>query len=196
MTNTDGRTKRIRLSEWAKGQGIAWVTAHRMIKNGILPVPCERSPTGRWYVWVTDPNHHNLLASYIQTLRGEGQHTSINAQTQRIAYWAREQRRHIAMTVREVVDPNTLQRPKLAQMLADARVSDIVVDNVDVIGRTMYPLLTAALHGQNRAIIIANTGKTRAGSARTEAGREILTLARANYDQRIVEQVETLITPR
>ena len=42
--------RRVRLSEWARQEGIARITAYRMLQRGILPVPSERSPTGRWYV--------------------------------------------------------------------------------------------------------------------------------------------------
>ena len=44
--------ERIRLTEWARREGIARITAYRMLRRGILPVVSERSPTGRWYVYV------------------------------------------------------------------------------------------------------------------------------------------------
>lgn len=191
--NASSKTRRIRLSQWAREQGIAWVTAHRMVKKGILPVPAEMSPTGRWYVNVPHPHEHGIMAMYIQTMRGEGQQMAINAQIERLSRWAAHQRRHIAVTVKEVVNPATLQRPKLGKLLADRQISDIAIDNVDVIGRSTYPLLAAALHAENRAIIIADERMGPSAGRRAEIAREIITLCRDAYPERIAAQIEALI---
>lgn len=48
--------RRIKLSEWAKRNGVSYKTAHRMFSKGQLPVPATQLETGTILVMVEEEN--------------------------------------------------------------------------------------------------------------------------------------------
>ena len=165
--------QRIRLSDWARQQGIARVTAYRMLRRGLLPVPAERSPTGRWYVFVSS-NRPGRLAFYTRASPGPDQAFVLNRQIDSLTQWAASQRRRPFVVVREIGHPFTHPLRKLASLLADVEISDIVVDTVEAVGATQYSLLTAALAPQGRSIVVVNLRAASAASRRREAEAALL----------------------
>ena len=187
-----GGLRRVRLSEWARAQGIARITAYRMLQRGILPAPSERSPTGRWYVLVP-VRTTGRIAFYIRAAPGARQAQTINEQLTALSEWAASHRQQPSIVVKEIADPFVARMPKLAQLLADRQISDIVVKNPSVIGESKYGLLIAALALQGRAIVLVDRRSARlrvdSGDARAalqslcnsmhgpEKGRQALHLA-------------------
>ncbi|MEV0808169.1 IS607 family transposase, partial [Micromonospora sp. NPDC050200] len=43
----------MKLSEWARQQGVSYQTAWRWVKDGKMPVPVRQAPSGTWIV--TEP---------------------------------------------------------------------------------------------------------------------------------------------
>ena len=167
MTTTNAnRTKppntrrRIRLSEWARDEGIAWITAYRMLQRGTLPVPFERSPTGRWYVLVPK-KQVGQLALYTRATPGPSQAVSIDTQIAALTSWAVSRHQQVYIVVREIGKPLGQQMPKLARLLADPEISSIVVKNPTVVGEAHYNLLVAALAPQGRTIVVIDEKKYR-----------------------------------
>ena len=162
------RLQRVRLSAWARQEGIARITAYRMLKRGILPVPAEQSPTGRWFVLVPQQERHpaGRLAFYARVAPGTGAGALLNRQIEALAVWASSQRRTAFVVVREVANPFTDSMRKLQQLLVDTRIRDIVIESVDVLGQTRYELLVAALAGQDRGFIVTDTRNAGAWGAR------------------------------
>lgn len=154
-TMRDRGLRRIRLSQWAAEEGIARITAYRMLRKGILPVPTERSPTGRWYVLV-QARRTERMAFYTRATRGPEQALVINNQIAALSEWATSRRRSVHVVAREIATPYVDRMPKLAELLADQRITEIVVENPTVLGNAQYQLLVAALAPQGRAITIAN----------------------------------------
>lgn len=148
--------RRIRLSQWAQEEGISRITAYRMIQKGILPVPAERSPTGRWYVLIQD-SRTERTALYTRATRSPDQALAINNQIAALSEWAASRRRNVHVVVREIATPFVDRMPKLAELLADEHITEIVVDNPAVLGEAQYHLLVAALASQGRTITIANS---------------------------------------
>ena len=148
--------KRVRLSEWARDQGIARATAYRFLKQGILPVPVERSPTGRWYVLA--PNKKGTRnAIYARAGPGNNQIQIINHQVARVAAWAADRRVPIFTVVHEIADPLFDPTPRLERLLSDAGIGEILVDNPGVLGVGRMSLLVAALAPQGRRITTVRT---------------------------------------
>ena len=150
----------MRLSEWAREQGIARITAYRMVQRGILPVPCEQSPTGRWYVLVSD-EHRERTVFYARATPGADHAAAINQQIVQLSEWATKTDRQVYMGVREVAVPVVQRMPKLARLLADHQIGEIVVENPHVLGEGQYELLVAALTPQGRRIVIVNSKPVR-----------------------------------
>ncbi|MGW6080776.1 IS607-like element ISCARN56 family transposase, partial [Streptomyces sp. NPDC055186] len=40
----------MKLSEWARQQGVSYQTAWRWVKDGKMPVPVRQAPSGTWLV--------------------------------------------------------------------------------------------------------------------------------------------------
>ena len=152
--------RRVRLAEWAKQRGIARITAYRMLQRGILPVPAERSPTGRWYVLV--PEHRSeRMAFYTRATRGPNQALVLNDQIAALSEWAASHRGRVHVVVKEVATPLAERLPKLAQLLADHHITEIVVESPDVVGEAQFHLLVAALASQGRTLTAAYTESRR-----------------------------------
>ena len=144
--------QRVRLSIWARGQGIARITAYRMLKRGILPVPSERSPTGRWYVLL--PKDKAGKTVIYTRADPQSSHTEvINQQVSALAEWAAISHRSVFTVVKEIADTKTGPMPRLEKLLVDLQVKEILIENPTVIGICQYQLLVAALAPQGRSII-------------------------------------------
>ena len=144
--------KRVRLSEWARMQGISRITAYRMLRRGILSVPSERSPTGRWYV-LLPPARSGNTAIYARSAPGPHHVQVINDQIAVMSAWAAEHNRIVFTIVREVADPLVVPLPKLERLLADSKITEIIVESPRIIGSRQIALLLAALAPQGRSII-------------------------------------------
>ena len=148
--------RRIRLSEWARRQGISRITAYRMVKRGILPVPSERSPTGRWYVLAAS-RKGNRVAIYACAKPGPTQVNVINNQVASLSEWLAQRQLSVFTVVREIVEPRTGQMPRLERLLSDRQITQIVIDRPETIGIPQFRLLLAALSPQGRMITAALT---------------------------------------
>ena len=160
MTRIDDSSRhgplvRIRLAEWARREGIARITAYRMLRRGILPVVSERSPTGRWYVYVPS-NEAIRTVIYVRATPGPDQVASLGRQVESLSRWARRKNRSNCTVVREIANPFTDNLPKFEALVADPQVTEIVIDHPWVVGEFQFRLLVAALASQGRSLSVAS----------------------------------------
>lgn len=118
-------------------------------------MPSERSPTGRWYVLVA-PKRVGRTAIYARAEPGPTQVDELNEQIVALSEWAAQNRRRVFTVVREVASLHRSSMPRLEMLLADQQISDIIIADPDVIGRSQIQLLSAALASQGRSISVAN----------------------------------------
>ena len=152
--------KRIRLSEWARREGVSRITAYRMLRRGILPVPYERSPTGRWYVLVPERNL-GRIAIYARADPGPDQLATINEQSAFVAQWAIDKHHDIFTSVTEIARVPDGPLPRLERLLADRGITYLLIDDSRVLGSSLLRLLGAALAPQGRGILLARPDRTR-----------------------------------
>ena len=176
----DGGLRRVRLSEWAAKQGIARVTAYRMLRRGILPVPSERSPTGRWYV-LLPALRTERMAFYTRASQGPDQAHVLNGQIAALSEWAAFRQREVYIVVKEIAAPLTGRLPKLAGLLADPHISEIVVESPQVVGDAAFQMLIAALAPQGRKITAATNVRQSRGLLVRETRAAIVDLCRRLY---------------
>ena len=160
MTRTDhssrhGPLERIRLTEWARREGIARITAYRMLRRGILPVVSERSPTGRWYVYVPSDRVGRTVI-YVRVAPGPDQAASLERQVESLSKWARHKNRSHFTVVREIANPFTDNLPKFEALVCDRHVTEIVIDHPWVVGEFQFRLLVAALASQGRSLSVVS----------------------------------------
>lgn len=126
-----------------------------MLRKGILPVPAEQSPTGRWYI-LLPPERLGKTVVYARATPGRGAMDAINRQVQSITEWAALRGRPIFAVVTEMTDPLVGPMPKLHRLLASAENTEIVIHNPDVIGIGRLDLVVAALAPQGRTVTAVN----------------------------------------
>lgn len=163
---------RIRLSQWAKSEGVSIDTAYRMLRRGLLPVPAERSPTGRWYVLVSTPRA-GRLSFYVRAGPGRDAAVEINRQIRVLVDWSGPRRLKPFVVVREIADPLTTPLRRLAGLLSDREITTIVVERAWVIGDETLGLLTAALAPQARSIVLVDSRATSRRARRTDLARTL-----------------------
>ncbi len=151
MTTRLPGMQRIRLSEWARKEGISRITAYRMLQKGILPVTAEQSPTGRWYVLVPEWRF-GRTAIYARASQGRHQVEVINRQISSLSEWASQTNKPIFTVAKEIANPLTDPLPNLQRLLMDIQITEIVVYNPDVVGIGRLTLLNASLASQQRLI--------------------------------------------
>lgn len=152
--------ERIRLTEWARREGIARITAYRMLRRGILPVVSERSPTGRWYVYVPS-NRVERTVIYVRAAPGPGQIATLRRQVESLSKWARHRNRSNFTVVREIANPFPENLPKFEALVADPHVAEIVIGHPWVVGEFQFRFLVAALASQGRSLSVASGARHR-----------------------------------
>src|ERR1700751_3457908 len=101
----------MKLSQWAKKQGLTYKGAWRMWRAGQLPVPAEQLPTGTIIVKeIKTPAH--ALGLYARVSRSD-QKKDLKAQLGRLGFYAHNHRWTIVQAVSEVGSGLNGRRPKL-----------------------------------------------------------------------------------
>lgn len=167
--------ERIRLTEWARREGIARITAYRMLRRGILPVVSERSPTGRWYVYVPS-NRVGRTVIYVRAAPGRDQIASLRRQVESLSKWARHRNRPNFTVVREIANPFTDNLPKFEALVADPLVTEIVIGHPWVVGEFQFRFLVAALASQGRSLSVASGARHRSRDQKVYLQGEIARL--------------------
>ena len=142
----------MRLSDWARLNGVHYQTAWSWAKNGQMPVPVIKTPTGRYLVQeTTQPTGRTVAYCRVSS---SGQRADLERQAGRVVAAATAQGLTIADVVSEVGSGLNGNRPKLAKLLRDQQVSTIVVEHRDRLARFGVEHLTCALAATGRRIVV------------------------------------------
>ncbi|MBU4302724.1 MAG: recombinase family protein, partial [Actinobacteria bacterium] len=92
----------MKLSDWAKEQGIAYQTAWRWFKDGKLPVPAEQMPSGT--IIVSPPKLHDSTDTVVIYARvsSEDQKEDLSRQVERLASYASAKGLKVSGVVNEI----------------------------------------------------------------------------------------------
>ena len=119
----------MKLSQWAKQQGISYTTAWRMWKGGRLPVPAEQMPTGTVIVHAEDPKMAGV-ALYARVSSAD-QKSDLDRQMARLTEFAVANRLPIDDAVKEVGSGMNGHRRGLLRLLRDPKAQTIIVEHRD-----------------------------------------------------------------
>ena len=150
---------RMKLSEWAKRNGISYKTAWRWIKQGRFPVPYEQTPSGT--ILVRDTHDEDGIVAIYARVSSSDQKGDLDGQIARLLEYANRQGWAVAQTVDEVGSGLNGHRPKLLKLLADPRVKTIVVEHRDRLMRFGFEYVEAALRAQDRRIAVVDSGEVK-----------------------------------
>lgn len=151
----------MKLAAWARANGVHPQTAYRWFRQGKMPVPARRLPSGTILVEVAGsdgvPDQGAVLYARVSA---HDQRADVNRQVARLSAWAASNGIGVAEVVTEVGSGLNGRRPKLARLLADPTVTMIVVEHRDRLARFGVEHLEAALAAQGRRLVVVDPGET------------------------------------
>jgi putative resolvase len=153
----------MKLAAWARANGIHPQTAYRWFRQGTMPVPARRLPSGTILVQVPGSDHDGGLdqpAVVYARVSTHDQRGELDRQVTRLSGWATTQGVTVAEVVTEVGSGLNGRRPKLRRVLADPRAAMIVVEHRDRLARFGVEQLEAALSAQGRRLVVVDPGET------------------------------------
>lgn len=142
----------MKLSVWAKSQGISYKTAWRMWKDGRLPVPAEQMATGTVIVHA-EPDKASGAALYARVSSAD-QKADLDRQLARLTEFAVGQKLSIVDAVKEVGSGLNGHRKGMIRLLHNAAAQTIVVEHRDRLMRFGFEYVEAALAAQGRRIVV------------------------------------------
>ncbi len=148
----------MRLSAWARQQGVHPKTALRWFRNGTMPVPARQLPTGTILVDEPAAAGDRGVALYAR-VSSHDQRSDLERQLGRLVAWSAEHGLAVSQTVAEVGSGMNGSRPKLRRLLADQRVSTIVVEHRERLARLGSEYIEAALLGAGRRLVVVETSE-------------------------------------
>ncbi len=143
----------MKLSVWAKQQGITYQAAWKWWKAGKLPVEAEQMPTGTIII-KEQKTAEGSVALYAR-VSGHDQKKDLDGQLGRLSAFAVSKGLSIAKTVTEIGSGLNGHRPKLLKLLADPNVSIIIVEHRDRLMRLGSEYVESTLRAQGRQLIVA-----------------------------------------
>lgn len=144
----------MKLSEYAKQQGISYRTAWRWFKMGILPIPAKQLANGTILLSKQDQKE-NLVGIYARVSSSD-QKNDLNGQVARLVAFANEKGLSVSKTVTEIGSGLNGHRPKLMKLLEDSSVQIILVEHRDRLMRFGAEYVESVLMSQGRRLIVAD----------------------------------------
>jgi putative resolvase len=145
----------MKLSAWAKANGLAYQTAWRMWRNGKLPVPVEQLPTGTIIVHPPKVASSESVAIYARVWRAD-QKADLERQLGRLADYASRERLTVIRSVSEIGPGLNGHRAKIMRLLSDPGVQTIIVEHRDRLARFGCEYIEAALAACGRKLIVVD----------------------------------------
>jgi predicted site-specific integrase-resolvase len=148
----------MKLSEWSKQQGITYRTAWQWFKEGKLPVPAIRTPSGSILVRerAFDPVKEAAIYARVSS---HDQKSDLDRQVARLVQFAQEQGLVISQSVVEIGSGMNGRRSKLNQLLRDEKVKVIIVEHRDRLMRFGLEYLESSLAAHGRRLIVMDQGE-------------------------------------
>jgi predicted site-specific integrase-resolvase len=146
----------MKLSQYAKQQGISYRTALRWFRAGTIKG--YQAPTGTIIVTedATPPVPRAEKVAIYARVSSPEQRDNLERQAARLADYCVARGYQVAQVVKEVASGVNDSRPKLLALLNDTSVTRIVVEHRDRLTRFGFNYLEALLQAQGRAIEVVN----------------------------------------
>ena len=143
----------MKLSVWAKLQGVTRQTAYRWFRTGKLPVPAEQLPTG---TIIVHPNL-DISKSFVVYARvsSSDQKSNLDSQVSRICEEAAKRGLVISEIIKEVGSGLNGKRPGLIRALSKTS-SGIMVEHRDRLCRFGFEYLEASMKQSGRSIVVVD----------------------------------------
>ncbi|MEV1145914.1 IS607 family transposase [Micromonospora sp. NPDC049799] len=145
----------MKLAEWARRKGVHPQTAYRWFREGTMPVPARRLPSGTIMVDVVSDDTQGQVVVYAR-VSSVNQRADLDRQVARVAAWVTGQNMAVSRVVTEVGSALNGRRKKFLGLLRDPSVTTIVVEHRDRFARFGAEYVEAALAAQGRRLMVAD----------------------------------------
>jgi putative resolvase len=149
----------VKLAEWARRNGVHPQTAYRWFREGTMPVPARRLPSGTIMVEVADDAQQGQVVVYARVSSADqraDQRADLDRQVARVTTWVTGQDMAVSRVVTEVGSALSGRRKKLLGLLRDPDATTIVVEHRDRFARFGAEYLEAALAAQGRRLLVVD----------------------------------------
>jgi putative resolvase len=145
----------MKLSAWAKKNGLTYKAAWRLFKTGQLPLPATQLKTGTILVHESPSALPARVALYAR-VSSHDQKADAERQMERLRSFAAAQGLPVAKEIIEIGSGLNGHRKQMLKLLADATITVIVVEHRDRLARFGVELVTAALEAGGRRLVVMN----------------------------------------
>jgi predicted site-specific integrase-resolvase len=144
----------MKLSDWAKKQGISYRTAWNMFKNSLLPT-AYKLPSGTIIIpdEIDIKKEYNVVYARVSNSKNK---PNLESQAERITQFCLAKGWIVNEIVKECASGLNDSRPKLQKILKDKKVSRIVVEHKDRLTRFGFEYIKTLFDGE---IVILNESK-------------------------------------
>jgi len=149
----------MKLSQWAKKQGIAYLTAFRWFKSGKLPIKAEQTLSGTILVYENEEIkriERNIIYCRVSNRERKD---SLNSQVERCEQFCLANGWVIFKSFKEIASGMNDNRKELWKML-DSKPSRIIIENKDRLTRFGFNYLERLLKELGCEIIVLNVSTT------------------------------------
>lgn len=147
-------TFRMKLSQYAKQQGISYRTALRWFRAGTIKG--YQAPTGTIIVQEDElPHQVQKVAIYARVSSAEHR-ANLERQAERLVQYCEARGYQVTRVVKEIASGVNDSRPKLLALLKDTSITLLVVEHRDRLTRFGFHYLETLLETQGRSIEVVN----------------------------------------
>lgn len=146
----------MKLSNWAKQQGISYKTAYNWFRSGKMPCRTEQLPTGTILVYpnTNDKSTNTNVVIYTRVSTYERKDCLIG-QAERCSQFARGRGLEINKIVKEIASGMNDKRPKLMKIL-ESKPTHLIVEHKDRLTRFGFNYIEVLLKNQGCEVIVLN----------------------------------------
>ncbi|MEN8216766.1 MAG: IS607 family transposase [Pseudomonadota bacterium] len=145
----------MKLSDWAKSQGISYKTAWRWFNEGKLPVEAKQMATGTILIKSSKTEDNRDCVVYARVSSND-QKPSLDQQVARVVEAVTKKGFIVSKVVTEIGSGLNGHRPKLKRLLSDSEVLRIAIEHKDRLMRFGYEYVESALQSQGRSFIVVD----------------------------------------
>lgn len=147
-------TSSMKLSQYAKQQGISYRTALRWFRDGTIKG--YQAPSGTIIVIEREPVvAAQKVAIYARVSSAEHK-ANLERQAERLSHYCEARGYQVSQVVKEIASGVNDSRPKLLSLLKDTSITRIVVEHKDRLTRFGFRYLETLLETQGRTIEVVN----------------------------------------
>lgn len=147
--------KVLKLSEYARREGILYRAAYNRFKQGKIPNARLNDAGGIIIVEDDVPPLSLDVVVYARVSTGD-QRSSLDGQVSRCITYANSQGLSVHRVIKEIASGLNDDRPKLSALLQDKNIGTIVVEHRDRLTRFGFRYIDILLKSQGRRVLVVN----------------------------------------